>query len=67
MTKETIFCRGQRVRKKGGYTFEGRIQAVWNDTEDPAKIRLAVKLINPGGNGHGMIHIFSPEQMEPLP
>lgn len=54
---------GDRVKKIAGYCFDGEIRAVL--TTRAGARRVVVELVNQQtGNGHGMLHIFSPDQIE---
>lgn len=53
---------GDFVRKTKGYAFDGIIVSVFNNTN--GDVRLVVEMISADGNGSGMLHIFSPTQLE---
>lgn len=61
---------GDRVFKVKGYKFFGEVRSVF--TNRAGENRIAVELvssmiidgIDEGGNGNGMIHIFSESQLE---
>jgi hypothetical protein len=61
------FNHGDNVFKPKGYAFRGVVLAVFPNTR--GEIKVAVELVNKmpfgvGGNGDGMIHIFSENQLE---
>lgn len=57
--------KGDMVRKVKGYVFEGEVRSVF--TNRAGAVRVVVELVNPGGNGDGMLHIFDVNQLEVIP
>lgn len=53
---------GDRVKKVKGYAFDGIVVSVFNNTN--GDVRLVVEMESSDGNGSGMLHIFSPTQLE---
>jgi hypothetical protein len=53
---------GQKVKKKTGYSFEGELRAIFKTRN--GEERAVVELVNEGGNGDKMLHIFNPTQLE---
>ena len=53
---------GDRVKKKSGYTFEGELRSLF--TNRRGEERAVVELVNEGGNGDQMLHIFATSQIE---
>ncbi len=53
---------GDLVRKVKGYAFDGVVVSVFNNTNGDT--RLVVEMVSTDGNGSGMLHIFSPSQLE---
>ena len=51
---------GDRFRKINGYTFEGVIVAIFTTLK--GETRIVGELV--GTNGNGMLHIFSPNQIQ---
>jgi len=49
---------GDKVRKPKGYAFDGIIVAIFHNTS--GELRIVAEL-----EGNGMLHIFSPAQLEP--
>lgn len=59
--KTEIFKIGAKFRKVSGYTFEGEIRAIF--TNRNGEVRIVGELVNEGGNGDTMLHIFTPSQI----
>jgi hypothetical protein len=57
-----MFSPGDRVRKVKGYTYEGVVVAIFRKLD--GQTRLVVEVDGEACNG--LLHIFSPEQMELL-
>lgn len=53
---------GDKFRKIKGYTFIGEIRAIF--TNRKGEPRIVGELVNEGGNGDSMLHVFVPEQIE---
>jgi hypothetical protein len=51
---------GDKMRKLKGYTFNGEVRSVFKNKA--GEVRLVCEL--EGENGGGMLHIFSPSQVE---
>lgn len=65
MVAANIFLVGDKVRKITGYEFRGVVVATFNKLDGAP--RLVVEMTGGcNGNGDGMLHIFSPKQMERL-
>ena len=54
---ECQFKKGDKVRKPKGYSFDGIVVSVFKNTNN--EIRIVAEL-----EGNGMLHIFSPSQLE---
>jgi hypothetical protein len=52
-----MFKIGDKVRKPKGYAFDGIIVSIFENTS--GEIRIVAEL-----EGNGMLHIFSPSQLE---
>lgn len=59
--KTEIFKIGAKFRKVSGYTFEGEIRSIF--TNRNGEVRIVGELVNEGGNGDTMLHIFTPSQI----
>jgi hypothetical protein len=52
-----MFNVGDKVKKPKGYAFDGIVVAVFENTK--GEVRIVAEL-----EGNGMLHIFSPQQLE---
>lgn len=59
--KTEIFKVGAKFRKVSGYTFEGEIRSIF--TNRNGEVRIVGELVNEGGNGDTMLHIFTHSQI----
>lgn len=55
---------GDTCKKLKGYVFNGVVRAVFTTLKGEERLVVELLNLNDDGNGNGMLHIFSPEQLE---
>ena len=55
---------GDTCKKVKGYVFNGVVRAVFTTLKGEERLVVELLNLNDDGNGNGMLHIFSPEQLE---
>lgn len=55
---------GDTFKKVKGYVFNGVVRSVFTTLQGEERLVVEMLNLNDDGNGNGMLHIFSPEQLE---
>lgn len=55
---------GDTCKKVKGYVFNGVVRSVFTTLSGEERLVVELLNLNDDGNGNGLLHIFSPEQLE---